>query len=495
MNLRSARFAILPALPLLLLALTPAEEKLTSVISADSLRGHVSFLASDLLEGRDTPSPGLDIAAEYIAAQYRRFGLKPLDNGSYFQLAPYTVTRPNPEGFRLELHGGPNPLTFDASRIFLISAAPESFDNLECVKVSLKQEDSPLPDRAAVEGKVILLDAAFFRTSAMAARRDALLELGAKLVIMPGFIMSGPRLTPGAASEAAARSPFAITSEQAFRELLAAVPEGSTPVRATARLPEPHRETVHLKNVIGILPGADPELSKTYVLLSAHYDHVGVNPRVQGDDKIHNGANDDASGAAVLLELARAFALSGQRPQRTLVFAAWFGEEKGLLGARHYADHPVFPLKQTIANLNFEHMGRTDDNEGPQINRLTASGFDYTTLGDLLVQAGQATGVEAWKHERNSDAFFPRSDNQAFADKGIPAITLAVAWIFPDYHRPGDHWDKLDYDNMARVTRTCAVAVHRLASDASPPQWVPRGERNARYIEAWNTLHEAKTGQ
>lgn len=485
MSSRTACFFLVAALPLL--SLTPAEERLTSVISAGSMRGHVSFLASDLLEGRDTPSPGLEIAAEYIAAQYRRFGLQPLAGGGYFQLAPYTVMRQSMDGFRLVIEGGEKPLSIEPARAMMLSVAPGSFESAGCVKVSLRQEDAELPARELVEGKVILLDAALFRTRALAAKREALLNLGAKLVIAPGLVMPGPRLTPGDGAPPD-RSPMLITSDPAFRELIAPLADGPVNLRVSARLPEPERETVQLKNVIGVLPGSDPELSKTYVLLSAHYDHVGVNPRVQGEDKIHNGANDDASGTAVLLELARAFALSGQRPKRTLVFAAWFGEEKGLLGARFYAQNPVFSLRNTVANLNFEHMGRTDDVEGAQIGRLTASGFDYTTLGDLLIEAGQATGVEAWKHERNSDSFFARSDNQAFADQGVPAITLAVAWIFPDYHRPGDHWDLLDYDNMARVARTCAVVVHRVAESEDIPKWVPRGDRTDRYIEAWKKL-------
>lgn len=489
MPTRSARLLCLSALPLALWALTPAEDKLTTAVSANALRGHVSFLASDALQGRDTPSPGLEVAAEYIAAQYRALGLQPLPGGGYFQLAPYTVTRPVTEGFRLELKHGEQTITLDAARASLLAAAPVALDGVECVKVSLKQDDTPLPESAAVAGKVLLLESALFRTPGLAARIEALRRLGAALLIMPGFTMPGPRLSPGDASSSAGLSPLVTTSDPAFRELLSPLPEGPVPVRAAASLPAPHRETVQLKNVIGILPGSDPELSKTYVLLSAHYDHVGVNPRVQGDDKIHNGANDDASGTAVLLELARIFAQSGQRPKRTIIFAAWFGEEKGLLGARYYSQHPVFPIRQTVANLNFEHMGRTDDTEGARLNSITASGFDYTTLGDLLTAAGKDTGVQAWKHERNSDAFFARSDNQAFADLGIPAITLAVAWIFPDYHRPGDHWDKLDYDNMAAVTRTCAVVVHRVASAAAPPQWVPQGDRNARYIEAFQKLH------
>ncbi|MBI5086917.1 MAG: M20/M25/M40 family metallo-hydrolase, partial [Acidobacteria bacterium] len=226
----------------------------------------------------------------------------------------------------------------------------------------------------------------------------------------------------------------------------------------------------------------------SYVLLTAHYDHIGVSARGDGD-RINNGANDDASGVASVLALAEAFSKLPQRPRRTLVFMTYFGEEKGLLGSRWYAAHPVFPLAQTVANLNFEHMGRTDDNDGPRAGRITASGFDYTTLGDVLTAAGKLTGVEAWKHERNSDAFFARSDNQALADAGIPAITVCVAWIFPDYHRPSDHWDKLDYENMRNAVATGAIAVSRVADSAEAPQWIESNPKVAKYFKAWRGLH------
>ena len=177
---RLTRAGALVFLPILALALTPGERKLVEAVRAEALRGHVSFLASDLLEGRDTPSPGLEIAAEYIAAHFRGLGLEPLPGGSYFQLAPYTVTRQPVQGFRLELKSGDKTVTIDAARALATAAGAVSLDDAECVKVSLRQEDAPLPAREAVAGKVILLDAALFRTPAMAAKRDALLELGAR---------------------------------------------------------------------------------------------------------------------------------------------------------------------------------------------------------------------------------------------------------------------------------------------------------------------------
>jgi Zn-dependent M28 family amino/carboxypeptidase len=274
-------------------------------------------------------------------------------------------------------------------------------------------------------------------------------------------------------------------SEAGFAEAV----EGSDgPVTATVRIPAPERQPVELKNVAAVLEGADPRLRHEYILLTAHYDHVGVREGGEGD-RIFNGANDNASGTATVLALAEAFARQPERPRRTLVFLLYFGEEKGLVGSRYYSRHPLFPLERTVANLNFEQMGRTDNDAGSRAGKLTASGFDYTTLGELLTQAGRETGVEASKDGANSDSFFARSDNQALADAGVPAITVSVAWTFPDYHRPGDEWDRLDYANMERAVRTCAVAVWRAANADSAPTWIESHPNVRRYVEAARRLH------
>jgi hypothetical protein len=140
--------------------------------------------------------------------------------------------------------------------------------------------------------------------------------------------------------------------------------------------------------------------------------------------------------------------------------------------------------------VNLEHMGRTDDSEGPKRNSATLTGFDFTDLGPIFHAAGEKTGVEIYKHEKNSDAFFSRSDNQALADAGIPAHTLCVAFIFPDYHKPGDHWDKIDYANLAKVDRTVALALLAIADNAEPPKWNESNPKTEKYVNAWKALHK-----
>jgi len=311
-------------------------------ITANDLRGHLSFIASDLLEGRATPSRGLDLAAEYIASQFRRAGLEPAGDDGYFQ----TTT------------------------------------------VSVRGSDKP----------------------------------------------------------------------------------------------------EKVRNVIGVLRGTDPVLKDTCVIVSGHYDHLGVRASQEGDN-IYNGANDDGSGTVSVIQLAEALGGLKSRPKRSIVFMTFFGEERGLLGSRYYGKNPIFPIEKTIAHINLEQVGRTDDTEGPRISAASMTGFDFSEVGDIFAAAGKAVGVEVTKHPRNSDAFFGRSDNQALADLGVPAHTICTAFIYPDYHKASDHWDKVDYDNMAKVDRMVALGLLTIADSKIEPRWNAANPKTVRYLDAWKTHH------
>ena len=325
-------------------------------VSAESLKGHLSFLASDALEGRRTPSRGLDIAAEYIAAQFRRAGLEPAGDDGYFQ--------------------------------------------------TVKMAD------------------------------------------------------------------VAATSR-----------------RARARL-TPEAGELKVRNVAGILRGSDPTLKDTYVIVSAHYDHIGVRENCDAakEDCINNGANDDGSGTAGVIELASALSKLSTRPRRSILFLTFFGEELGLVGSRYYGQHPVVPLEKTIAQLNMEQVGRTDDSEGPQVGTLALTGFDYSDVGAVMQRAGELEGVRVYKHPTNSDSFFSRSDNRSLADAGVPAHTAGVTFQFPDYHAVGDEWQKVDFNNMARVVRTVGRGLLALADSPQTPRWNEQNPKAAAYVEAWKKL-------
>jgi hypothetical protein len=321
-------------------AFTPEQQAVVNGISENSLRGNLSFLSSDLLEGRDTPSRGLDLAADYIAAQFRRAGLEPVGGDGYFQ-------------------------------------------------------------DARVKGQVV-------------------------------------------------------------------------------------------RNVAGLLRGSDAALGGTYVILSAHYDHLGIRPNGEdrgSSDRIYNGANDDGSGTVSVIEIAAALAGAPERPKRSILFLTFFGEEKGLLGSRFYAAHPLEPIEKTIADVNLEQVGRTDATNGKQIGVGFVTGYDYSNLGAILNEAAQPTGIPIKKDLPSKGEFFERSDNLSLARAGVPSHTIYVADDYSDYHKVGDDWQKIDYANMARVDRAIALGLLRLASDAAPPQWNEASSGARPYAAAAKKLH------
>ena len=340
-------------------AITPEAQAVLDRISDVSMRSNLTFLASDLLEGRGTPSRGLDIAAEYIAAQFSSVGLEPAGDQGYFQTADWD-------------------------------------------------------------------------------------ELAQKLPVRPGR---------------------------------------PAPVPKPAGVPHDM-----VRNVVGVLRGSDPALKDTYILVTAHYDHLGINTSGVGD-RFFNGANDDGSGTVSVIELAKAFSALKVHPKRSIVFMTFFGEEKGLVGSRYYGAHPIFPIAKTIAGINIEQVGRTDDSEGPQVASVGITGFDFSEVGAIIKQSGDATGIRVWKHPINSDRYFAYSDNQALADQGIPAHTISVAYEFPDYHKVSDKSDKVDYANMAKVDRSVALAVYTIANSASEPKWNADNAKAAKYLKAWADQH------
>jgi Zn-dependent M28 family amino/carboxypeptidase len=167
----------------------------------------------------------------------------------------------------------------------------------------------------------------------------------------------------------------------------------------------------------------------------------------------------------------------------------YYGEERGGFGSRYYAEHPAISIANTIANINLEQIGRTDDSEGPRKDELSMTGFDYSDLGPMLNASGQKVGIKVTGHPRNSDAFFNRSDNATLARFGVPAHTVCTAFVYPDYHGPADTWDKVDYANTARVLRGVAVGLLDLANSDQAPKWTESNPKTAAYVKAWKEHH------
>jgi len=479
--------------------LTPDVRAALDRISADSLRGHLSFIASDLLEGRNTPSRGLDIAAEYIAAQFRRAGLEPVGDDGYFQTAVMAQSERNMTGFELKLRAGNQEVSATGSQVNVSFNQSLTLAPTAIVKVDFKDAAALAAlTPAQVSGKVVFTEFSQVdraqRQEGMRAQNEFLSKVAA---LQPALIVSlsrtaspgrgggpsrlvDPESQPRAAIATAALLTLSVPEAATIYD---ALKPGLNEATLAVKVPAMEEKPIKLRNVVGLLRGSDPVLKDTYVLVTAHYDHIGISN--SGEDRINNGANDDGSGTVSVIELASALATLKERPKRSIVFMTFFGEEKGGLGSRYYGRRPIFPIEKTVADVNLEQVGRTDSTEGPQIANASMTGFDYSDMGPIFQAAGELTGIKVYKHPANSDSFFGRSDNQSLADQGVPAHTLCVAFVYPDYHGVGDHWEKVDYANMAKVDRMVGLSLVMIANNPQEPKWNEENPRAARYVKAW----------
>jgi hypothetical protein len=458
----------------------------SSRLTANDLKADVSFLASDALQGRATPSPGLEIASEYIAAQFRRAGLDPAGDDGYFQTASYVTVTPKVEGMEFTVDGAGGSVNAKSMSMALQQASAADLNKVAMVKVAGSDATAVAaltPDQ--VRGKVLVLDFPEGQNPIVLTRQ--LPALAARL--QPALVVllrSGGQPTNMSArlreASAAPAVPVLVVWDEQVRTALGAGRPGPVEAVVSVHIPSPTAVLVKVRNVAGVMRGSDPALRDTYVLVTAHYDHLGVRGTGEGDH-INNGANDDASGTASVIEVANALALLPTRPKRSIVFMTFFGEELGLVGSRYYGAHPIFPLEKTVADLNLEQLGRTDVDGGSSVGLVNVTGFDFSTLTDAVVKAGGQTGLQVAKNAQLNERYFAQSDNQALADAGVPAHTLSVGYMFPDYHQPGDEWPKLDYANLALVDRTVALAVYAVADSTDTPQWkdLPQTQR---YIKA-----------
>ncbi len=271
---------------------------------------------------------------------------------------------------------------------------------------------------------------------------------------------------PAADSGFFQRVPVTFTSENGGRRLtLLASLAARDSVPADAR--------ASAVNVVGIIPGSDASLRDQVVLVDAHYDHLGIG-RPEGGDSIYNGADDDASGVVAVLAIARALA-AGPAPKRTVVVAATTGEEAGLLGTRWYLEHPARPLDAMVANLEIEMIGRPDSLAGGA-GRGWLTGYERSTMGELFASAGLPIAAD----KRLDQQFFMRSDNIAFAERGIVAHTLSSYNMHRDYHRPTDDVAHVDFAHMTQLVNVAVRAARLLADSPAKLEWKPGGRPTTR---------------
>lgn len=459
---------------LLVLASAPAQEsslapdlrRVLAVISPSSLRGNLSFIASEQLEGRDTPSRGLDLAALYIAAQFRRAGLQPAGDDGYFQTAKMLhIVRPR-EGFELRMRKGGRTLDVSLGQMTVVSERTLELNEVELYKID---DTSAAP--ATLTSKIVVWGD---------SRKPATLHPAAFLETANDDGGHTPlRLIDWDEEKASfGNVPRLIVRDAEAIKLVKEARKGDTGIAISVKLTAPTATPVTVRNVAGLLRGSDAALRDQYVLVTAHEDHLGRNPA----GEIFPGANDDGSGTVSVIEIAQALATMNVHPKRSILFMTFFGEEEGSLGSDYYTQHPLFPLERTVADLNLEQLGRTDSSAGPEVSNATLTGFRYSTVARTLQAAGRLTGIKVYDDPRG-DEFFDRSDNQTFAEHGIPAHTLVVAFEFPDYHATGDVWQKIDYRNLAKVDRMIALGVVMLADDPERPRWNRANPKTRPYLK------------
>ena len=390
--------AFLFALTLKLPAQSNAPEAVAQSVHRAEVEQHLRFLAADELRGRDTGSPELDIAARYLAEQFRRYGLDTVPNApSYFQLVKLVSAQPPPEA---SLTYGEE--TFRIGSDLLVLSGDSVAINAPVVYANYGTADDL--EAVDVKGQIVVTKAggdgvtnpqSFFYMSH--EKQDRITELGGVALVelyrssqMPWTLLvqylNSERLTLGDNEDTASQKPPVLWLNDPQGKRLTLFQEGGAEL-ATLSIAHKEEANVPVKNVVAMVEGTDPQLTNEYVVLSAHYDHIGVAASPNPQDSIFNGARDNALGTTALLSAAEY--LAAHPPKRSVLFVALTAEEKGLLGSAWYVAHPLVPLKQTVFNLNTDGAGYNDT------TKVTAIGLERTTAEQSIIEASQAFGLEA----------------------------------------------------------------------------------------------------
>ena len=427
----------------------------THTINAPSVRGHMEFLAGDAMNGRGSGTRDEWIAATYIASQLRRWGLEPLgDDGGYVQaveLARMQVTAApvlTAQDLRLT-HG--KEMIVQGLTALRVSGPLQKYQRGAAVAAGAVVL---LPEGAGPDAQAATANAAMVLIIENAQSRARWDVQGARAIALPARIVALSTQPAGPAR------PARVTLGRSAHAAMTALADG-TVVSIEASATEVKS---HTWNAVGRLTGRDAAMAGSVILLTAHLDHLGGNGT--GPDPIFNGADDDASGSAAVLELAEALA-KGKRPKRTLIFA-WFGsEEAGGYGARYFVERPPVPLERIIANLEFEMIGRAD--KAVAAHTLWLTGYERSNLGPELARRGAR--IVADPHPEQN--FFERSDNIFLARKGVIAQTVSSYGLHTDYHQVSDDVAHLDVAHMTESIQSMLEPVRRLANGSFTPRWLP----------------------
>jgi hypothetical protein len=464
-------------------------------ITAADVMHRVSIVANDSMLGRDTPSRGLELTAQYVASEFRRAGLRPAGDGDdYIQRFGLTrwaidtavsavemvaarargVARLGSDARYLD---GPIPAAPLRGAVVLVAGAAQPTEIKNRIVLLVADFSKPVP--AALNQQMLDLAAAGPQAVLILSNRDSAafsdrLRLAAR-----------PRFTRDSAGNTGVGAPIIEVHQRTLGPVLAAA--GIDPV-ALRRLGRGAQRTVagltieirlarrilaraSVPNVAGVLEGRDSVLRNEYLVYSAHTDHIGISPGQP--DSINNGADDNASGVAGLLELAEAFAQPNARPRRSILFLAPGAEEPGLLGSAYYTEHPTVPIASMVADINMDLIGRNWPDS------VIAVGLEQSDLEGTLQQVVRTHPelrmtpiADRWPEER----IFYRSDHYNFARKGVP-ILFFTSGTHPDYHGPGDEADRIDPEKESRLVRLLFYLGTAIGDRTARPQWNPESYR------------------
>jgi Zn-dependent M28 family amino/carboxypeptidase len=519
-----------------------AQRAATSVMPIREIDANLRFLSSDLLEGRAPATRGGALAEQYIAAQLESYGVKPGMNGSYFQKVPIDVVTSVPASIKVTASGKAtaNLRSTDDVVVWAGSATPASEAKGELVFVGygVKAPEYKWDDFKGTDlkGKILLVlvndppataaEPDLFGGKAMtyygrwtykyeeAEREGAAgmliihttFEAGYPWQVVVGSNSTDQRLLPRPSD---APSPIAVRGwiqhdvaanllKQAGLDLSQLVKEAGTrdfrPVATGITMDMSFTNKVaHMSanNVVGVIAGSDPKLSAQYIVYSAHHDHLGIGPAVNGDS-IYNGAYDNASGVAAILAVAHAAARAPVKPERSQLFALVTAEESGLLGSQYFGEHPPVSARDIIAALNVDEANP----EGP-VRDINVMGDDKSSLGPTLAAMVKPDGIRISPDAQPQAGHFYRSDHFSFARVGIPSVTISAGTDFvgkpagwgkaheeeytsKHYHQPSD-----EYNPAWPLTGTAQIAdiVYRfgtrLANAATIPTWNANAEFRA----------------
>ncbi len=473
-------------------------------IQKQEVEAHLRFLASDELQGRRTSDPGSEIAARYIAEQYRSYGLKQVDGAKeYFQTIPFKNVEPAKEG---KLQWGESIYTNRKNLLILTGTAIDTSAEAVFANHGWVDEEKGINDYKDldVKGKIVFVISGmpennnpYATFKAMSTKRQIAANHGA-IALIELYRLSFPWQF---FSKYFSRERLEIAEEndnQNVENLVYGwIKENDG--NATAALSKGEPMTVKLSssgaksypkpsnNVIGLIEGTDPELKNEFVLITAHYDHVGVGEQggamYTPEDSIFNGARDNGMGTVALLAAAKTLAQSP--PKRSVILLACTAEEMGLLGSKYYVENPLIPLNQTVINLNTDGAGYDDT------NAISVVGYDRINVTQEYNQAAQKFGLRVIADPAPEQNLFDRSDNVNFAIKGIPApsISPGTTGFTPEiakyYHQVIDNPESIDYDYLLTFCKTFSHLVRLIADRDEAPKWSP-GDK---YEEASKKLY------